>query len=231
MPATLIPFGFHVSDAIRTVVVDDQAVVRAGITRILGPADGFDVVAECEDGDEVVAAVAAHGPALVVMDIRMHRVDGVEATRLLRELADPPPVLVLTTFDDDDVLWGALEAGAAGFALKDSPAAELIAAAQAVAGGAAWIDAKVADRVLVHLRSHAVDRHRQSVQLEKLTDREHDVLRLMARGRTNSEIAGDLHVSEATVKSHIGSIFAKLAVRDRAAAIVFAYDHGIVEPR
>jgi len=214
---------------IRVVIVDDQAVVRAGVARILGPDDGFEVVAECADGDEVAAAVAAHVPDIVLMDVRMRRVDGVTATGLLRR-ADGPPVLILTTFDDDDALWGALEAGAAGFVLKDATAEDLIAATRAVAGGAAWLDPKVADRVLAGFRVNRRPPPDRAVRVDALTDREHDVLRHMARGATNVEIAAALFVSEATVKSHVGAIFSKLGFRDRAAAIVFAYDHGIVSP-
>ena len=216
---------------IRVLIVDDQPVVRAGVVRILGPDDGFEVVAECGDGDEVVDAVAAHNPDLVLMDVRMGRVDGVTAIRLLRQESADPPVLVLTTFDDDDALWGALDAGAAGFILKDASAEDLIAAAKAVAGGAAWLDPRVAPRVLHAFRANVRPRLAQAARLDQLTEREHDVLRHMARGATNAEIAGTLIVSEATVKTHVGSIFSKLGVRDRAAAIVFAYDHGIVEPR
>ena len=133
---------------IRVLIVDDQPVVRAGVARILGPDDGFEVVAECDDGDEVLDAVALHQPDVVLMDVRMRRIDGVTATEQLRARGDEPPVLMLTTFDDDDVLWGALDAGAAGFVLKDASAEDLIAAARAVAGGAAWLDPKVAPRVL-----------------------------------------------------------------------------------
>jgi len=215
---------------IRVLIVDDQAVIRAGVARILGPEDGFEVVAECDDGDEVVDAVALHRPDLVLMDVRMRRVDGVTATQLLRATTDEPPVLILTTFDDDDALWGALDAGAAGFVLKDASAEDLIAAARAVAGGAAWLDPKVASRVLRAVRSHA-PRTVEVARVEELTEREHDVLRHMARGATNTEIAAALIVGEATVKTHVGAIFSKLGVRDRAAAIVFAYDHGIVDPR
>jgi DNA-binding NarL/FixJ family response regulator len=137
---------------------------------------------------------------------------------------------MLTTFDDDDALWGALDAGAAGFVLKDAAAEDLIAAARAVAGGAAWLDPKVAPRVLTAFRSNVRPRLAAAARIDELTDREHDVLRLMARGATNTEIAGALFVSEATVKSHVGAIFTKLGVRDRAAAIVFAFDHGLVDP-
>ena len=164
------------------------------------------------------------------MDVRMRRVDGVTATRRLRDAPDAPPVLMLTTFDDDDALWGALDAGAAGFMLKDASAEDLIAATRAVAGGAAWLDPKVAPRVLRAVRANVRPRPEESARVERLTDRENDVLRQMARGATNSEIAAALIVSEATVKSHVGAIFSKLHVRDRAAAIVFAYDHGLVDP-
>ena len=216
---------------IRVVIVDDQPVVRSGIARILGPEDGFEIVAECGDGDEVAEAVATHQPDLVLMDVRMRRVDGVTATRALTDGGSGPPVLVLTTFDDDDALWGALDAGAAGFVLKDAAAEDLIAAARAVAGGAAWLDPKVTPRVLTAFRSNVRPRLAAAARVEELTDREHDVLRLMARGATNAEIAGELFVSEATVKTHVGAIFAKLGVRDRAAAIVFAFDHGLVDPQ
>jgi len=215
---------------IRVVIVDDQPVVRAGVARILGPADGFEVVAECDDGDEVPAAVERHQPDVVLMDIRMRRVNGVAAIRALSAAANPPPVLVLTTFDDDDALWDSLDAGAAGFVLKDAAAEDIIAAARAVANGAAWLDPKVAPRVLHAFRSNARPRIVEAARIDALTDREHDVLLHMARGATNAEIAATLFVSEPTVKSHISSIFSKLAVRDRAAAIVFAYDHGIVGP-
>jgi DNA-binding NarL/FixJ family response regulator len=138
---------------------------------------------------------------------------------------------VLTTFDDDEVLWDALDAGAAGFVLKDASADELIAASRAVANGGAWLDPKVAPRVLTAFRANVRPRLASAARVDALTDREHDVLRLMARGSTNAEIAAALYVSEPTVKTHVGAIFAKLGVRDRPAAIVYAYDHGIVDPQ
>ena len=215
---------------ISVVIVDDQAVVRAGVARILGPTDGFRVVAECDDGTEVPAALAEHQPDLVLMDVRMPRVDGVTAINTMREAGDATPVLVLTTFDDDDVLWGALDAGANGFVLKDASAERLLEAARAVAEGAVWLDAKVAPRVLESLRRTGRGGRESARRLAELTDREHDVLTLMARGHTNGEIAEELVVSKATVKTHVGSVFAKLGARDRAAAIVFAYDRGLVTP-
>jgi DNA-binding NarL/FixJ family response regulator len=215
---------------IRVALVDDQALIRAGMARILAPADGFEVVAECEDGRQAVDELPAVRPDLVLMDIRMPRLDGIAATAALRAAADPPPVLVLTTFGEDEVLWGAIEAGAAGFVLKDSSAEDLLAAARAVAGGGAWFDPGVAPRLLEHYRRQVAPAAREAERLELLTEREHDVLRLMARGATNAEIAASLYVAEATVKTHVGSIFNKLGVRDRPAAIVFAYDHGVVTP-
>jgi DNA-binding NarL/FixJ family response regulator len=215
---------------IRVALVDDQAIVRTGLARILSPSDGFDVVAECADGEQAVRELPAVRPDVTLMDIRMPRLDGIAATAQLCDTEDVGPVLVLTTFGEDEVLWGAIEAGAAGFVLKDSSAEDLIAAVRAVAGGGAWFDPAVAPRVLDRYRRLVAPAARDAARLDLLTDREHDVLRLMARGATNAEIAERLHVAEATVKSHVGSIFNKLDVRDRAAAIVFAYDHGLVGP-
>jgi DNA-binding NarL/FixJ family response regulator len=215
---------------IRAAIVDDQGIVRAGLARILSPADGFEVVAECADGRQAVEELPALRPDVVPMDVRMPDLDGIAATAQLRGLDDPLEVLVLTTFGEDEVLWGAIEAGAAGFVLKDSSAEDLIAAARAVAGGAAWFDPAVAPRLLERYRHVVAPAARDAARLDLLTDREHDVLRLMARGATNAEIGATLFVAEATVKTHVGSIFGKLGVRDRAAAIVFAYDHGVVTP-
>jgi DNA-binding NarL/FixJ family response regulator len=215
---------------IRVALVDDQELVRAGLARILSPADGFEVVAECADGSQAVEKLPALRPDVVVMDIRMPVLDGIAATAVLRDGDEPPGVLVLTTFGEDEVLWGAIEAGAAGFVLKDCSAEDLIAAVRAVAGGGAWFDPAVAPRLLDQYRRVVAPASREAGRLALLTDREHEVLRLMARGATNAEIAASLYVAEATVKSHVGSIFGKLDVRDRAAAIVFAYDHGVAMP-
>jgi DNA-binding NarL/FixJ family response regulator len=216
---------------IRVLLVDDQQLVREGLRRILHPEEGFEIVGECRDGAEVSGAVDSSHPDVVVMDVRMRNVDGVEATRRLREQPDGPPVLVLTTFDDDEVLSGALRAGAAGFVLKDAPGEELIRSVRTVAGGDAWLDPAVTERVLATYRSAAPDRDDGAAdRIAELTPRERDVLRLIGRGASNTEIAESLFVSEATVKSHIGHIFTKLDLRDRAAAIVFAFDHGLVAP-
>jgi DNA-binding NarL/FixJ family response regulator len=225
--ARAVPVTGHLT-VIRVALVDDQTIVRTGLARILSPADGFDVVAECRDGEEAVATVPAVGADVVLMDVRMPKLDGIEATRRLQRLPEAPPVLILTTFDEDELLWGAIEAGASGFVLKDTTAEELIAGVTAVAGGGAWFDAGVAPRVLAGYRSTVAPARRSAQRLEALTAREHDVLQLVSRGLTNAEIAARLHVSEATVKTHVGNIFMKLDVRDRAAAIVYAFDHGVV---
>lgn len=214
-------------EAKRVLLVDDQDLVRSGLRRILRPRDGFTVVAECVDGDQVLAMLDAHEVDVLVLDLRMKRVGGIEVLRLLAERPDAPPALILTTFDDDELLSAALRAGAAGFMLKDSPAEDLIRAVEVVAAGGSWLDPLVTGRVLAAYRDAPPPVRAQE---EVLTSREREVLVALARGRTNSEIAAELVISELTVKSHIGRIFAKLGLRDRSAVIVWAYDHGLVRP-
>lgn len=215
---------------IRVLLVDDQDLVRSGLRRILRRKDGFDIVAECADGDEVLSMVATSHPDVVVMDLRMKRVSGMAATRHLAATIDPPPVLVLTTFRDEELLSEALRAGAAGFVLKDSPAEELIRAVRIVAAGEAVLDPAITARVLDTYRT-AAEPTENSASLDRLTTRERAVLGLIGRGLSNDEIAAELVISVVTVKSHVGNIFHKLDVRDRAAAVVFAFDHGVVSPR
>jgi DNA-binding NarL/FixJ family response regulator len=212
---------------IRVLLVDDQELVRTGLRGILREAFGFDVVGECADGREVPAAAAALAPDVVLMDVRMPFVDGVQATRELRRRQDSPPVLALTTFDDEEVLAGMLRAGAAGFVLKGVPAEDLQRAVRAVAEGGAWLDPAVTARVLAIYRS-AAPSAANAPGLDALTSREREVLALIGRGETNGEIAAELFVSEGTVKTHINHVFTKLALRDRAAAVVFAFDHDLV---
>lgn len=216
------------TDDIAVLLVDDQELVRSGLRRILRRKDGFTIVAECSDGDEVRDAVAEHRPDVVVMDLRMKRVDGIQATGRLSACSGPP-VLALTTFNDDELLSGALRAGAAGFVLKDSSAEELIRAVRAVAKGDSYLDPAVTARVLTTYRNSSEPP--PTTPVTDLTARELDVLTLIAKGRSNAEIADALTISGVTVKSHIGRIFLKLRLRDRAAAIVYAYDNGIVAPR
>ncbi len=221
---------------VRVVLVDDQELVRSGLRRILRRRDGFEIVAECGDGSELPAALATSAARdepvdVVLMDLRMRQVDGISATRALNERPDAPPVLVLTTFDDDEMLSGALRAGAAGFLLKDSSADDLIRAVRTVAAGESWLDPAVTGRVLRSYRATAPAPPAPDASATALlTGRELEVLTAIAAGRTNGEIAAELVISELTVKSHIGRIFAKLDLRDRAAAIVYAYDHGLATP-
>jgi DNA-binding NarL/FixJ family response regulator len=220
---------------IRVLLVDDQELIRTGLRGILRPAFGFDVVGECADGGEAAAAVDELAPDVVLMDVRMPEVDGVQATAELRRRDGAPPVLALTTFDDEEALAGMLRAGASGFVLKGVPAEDLQRAVRVVAGGGAWLDPAVTARVLATYRSVPASvpaaPARPDADLDALTCREREVLALIGRGRTNAEIAAELYVSEGTVKTHINHAFGKLRLRDRAAAVVFAYEHGLVDRR
>jgi DNA-binding NarL/FixJ family response regulator len=224
----------------RILLVDDQELVRAGLRLILSSEDDLEVAGEAPDGTAGVDAARALRPDVVLMDVRMPVLDGIEATRELvgdtaGDAGGEPDhrVLALTTFEDDDVLWGVIEAGAAGFVLKDAPAADLVSAVRVTARGGSWLDPRVASRVMGTLRRDgrpgSGDEAAQSVG--PLTDRELEVLRLVASGANNAEVAEALYLSERTVKGHISAIFLKLGVRDRPAAIIRAYDAGIVTPR
>ncbi len=215
---------------IRVLLVDDQPMVRAGLGLILRSQPDIQVVGECDDGGNVVHTVSQCAPDLVCMDVRMPGVDGVEATRRLRAAAGPP-VCILTTFGDEEVLWSAVDAGAAGFELKSATPENLIEAVRTVASGGTWIDGTLLGPILDSYRQSARPATRYETRLDALTERELDVLRLMARGASNREIAERLFLAETTVKTHVGSLFNKLGARDRAAAIVFAYDAGLVRPR
>lgn len=215
---------------IRVVIVDDQPLVRSGIAFIISTEPGLHVVSEASNGELGLVTVRDHDPDVVLMDVRMPVMDGITATRQLHD-SGGPPVLVLTTFEDDDVLWGALQAGAAGFMLKDAPADDLIAAIRAVAGGGAWLDPRVTPRVLDAVRDTKRVAGAAIRGLEDLSEREREVLTLIASGSSNVEIAESLYLSERTVKGHVGNIFAKLGARDRAAAIILAFEAGLVEPK
>jgi DNA-binding NarL/FixJ family response regulator len=217
---------------IRVLLVDDQELVRTGLRGILRPEFGFDVVGECADGRAVGGAVESLAPDVVLMDVRMPVVDGVQATSELRGREDSPPVLALTTFDDDEVLAGVLRAGASGFILKGVPAEDLQRAVRVVADGGAWLDPAVTGRVLAIYRSAAAPASAAggAPGLEALTGREREVLILIGQGKTNAEIAVELFVGEGTVKTHINHVFMKLRLRDRAAAVVYAFDHDLVSP-
>ncbi len=212
---------------IKVLIADDQAMVREGFGALLGAQPDIVVVGDAADGAAAVTKVRALGPDVVLMDVRMPVMDGLEATR---RLAGGPKILILTTFDLDDYVFEALRAGASGFLLKDAPAADLINAVRVVAAGEALLSPSVTRRLIAEFtsRPHA-DRPRPAA-LNALTPRETDVLRLIARGRSNQEIADELVVAEQTVKTHIGRILAKLGLRDRAQAVVFAYETGLVVP-
>lgn len=217
------------TDLVRVLVVDDQELVRTGLRGILRSRFGFEIVGELPSGADVIEAVASLVPDVVVMDVRMPEVDGVVATRRLREVADAPPVLVLTTFDDEEILAGALRAGAAGFLLKGVPAEELQRAVRAVAAGDSWLDPSVTGRVLSAYRDGLAPALPGN-ETDVLTPREREVLALIGEGLSNTEIALALTLGEGTIKTHVGHIFAKLGLRDRAAAVVFAFDQGLVRP-
>ena len=212
---------------IRVLLVDDQELVRAGLRGILRQRFGFDIVGECADGSGILAAAESSHPDVVLMDVRMPLVGGVTATRQLTAGGDGPPVLALTTFDDDEALAGMLRAGAAGFILKGASAEDLQRAVRVVAGGGAWLDPAVTGRVLAAYRVAPARPSGKDAALETLTTREREVLALISRGLTNAEIARELFVGEGTVKTHVNHVFAKLNLRDRVAAVIFALDHDV----
>jgi len=212
---------------IKLLIADDQAMIREGFGALLGAQPDIVVVGDAADGAAAVAQARDLTPDVVLMDIRMPVMDGLEATR---RLAGGPKVLILTTFDLDDYVYEALRAGASGFLLKDAPAADLIAAVRVVAAGEALLAPSVTRRLIAEFASRPQAHRARPAALNALTPRETDVLRLIARGRSNQEIAADLVVAEQTVKTHIGRILAKLNLRDRAQAVVFAYETGLVVP-
>jgi DNA-binding NarL/FixJ family response regulator len=217
---------------IRVLVADDQELVRTGFCAILEAADRITVVAEAANGAQAVGAAAGHQPDVILMDVRMPEMDGLEATRRITggDRAARPKVVMLTTFDLDEYVYEALRAGASGFLLKDAPRHDLIAAVRIAAAG----DALLAPSVTMRLIDAFARRPAQTLpapsRLASLTVRERDILLRLARGLTNAEIAADLVVSEATVKSHVANLLAKLGLRDRVQAVILAYETGIVRP-
>jgi DNA-binding NarL/FixJ family response regulator len=214
---------------IRVVLADDQALVRAGFRMILRAEAGIEVVGEAGDGREAVEAARGLAPHVVLMDIRMPEMDGIEATRRIVRDASAPRVLVLTTFDLDELVFGALRAGASGFLLKDAPEDQLISAIRVVAAGGSLFAPSVTRRLIEDFARRDPERAPPPA-LDGLTTREIDVLRRVARGLANHEIAADLVVSEHTVKTHVASILRKLGLRDRTQAVVAAYEAGLVRP-
>ena len=215
---------------IRVLLVDDQAMVRQGLRMILEAESGITVVGEAGNGQEALEIVPRARPDVVLMDVRMPKMDGIEACVRLRAEPNGPYVLMLTTFDLEDHVYAALRAGASGFLLKDAPADQLVAGIEIVARGDALLAPQVT-RLLIEevARRPSLDRHALP-GLDRLTEREIEVLRLMARGMSNAEIATELYLGEATVKTHVGRVLTKLHARDRVQAVVAAYESGLVEP-
>ncbi len=214
---------------VRVVIADDQPLMRTGLTKVLESEPGVRLVGEAADGQQAVEAVRLHHPDVVLMDIRMPILDGLEATRRIVALETGARVLILTTYDLDEYVFTALRAGASGFILKDRPPEELLDAIAVVATGEALLSPTVTRRLIEEF-ARRPGAATAPPELTDLTARELEVLRLVAGGRSNREVAQLLVVSEATVKSHVGSLLAKLGIRDRVQAVVFAYEHGIVTP-
>ena len=213
----------------RVVVADDQSVVRSGLTLVL-ESRGFDVVGEAGDGRAAVEVVRRTGPDVVLMDIRMPVMDGIEATRELTGSGSPSKVLVLTTYDLDRYVYEALGAGAAGFLLKTTPTDRLVEGIRTVCAGEALLAPTLTRRLIEEFLRHPLPGERDQHALRELTERERQVLVLMARGRSNDDIAGDLVITQATVKSHVNRVLAKLGVATRVQAVVLAYELGVVTP-
>jgi DNA-binding NarL/FixJ family response regulator len=211
------------------VIADDQALVRAGFRKLLEVDPDIEVVGEASDGLEAVEAVRRLRPDVVLMDIRMPGVDGLEATRRLGHRETPTRVLILTTFGVTDYVYEALRAGASGFLLKDSPAEELLAAVRVVARGDALLDPSVTRSVIEEFRRKPPKADDLTEKLDGLTARELEVLQLLARGLSNAEIAAELVVGDGTVKTHVARILQKLDLRDRVQAVIFAYESGLIE--
>jgi DNA-binding NarL/FixJ family response regulator len=214
----------------RVLVVDDQTVVRDGLVLLLGLLPGLEVVGSAGDGEEAVRLLAENHPDVVLMDLRMPRVDGVEATRRIKAQHPSVQIVVLTTFSDDESVFAALQAGARGYLTKDAGAEEIARAIDAVRGGDAQLDPSVQRRLVDALATGAQPSRRRRADLpDGLTQREVEVLTLIASGRSNAEIARELFISEATVKTHINNLFAKAGLRDRAQAVTYAYRKGLAD--
>jgi DNA-binding NarL/FixJ family response regulator len=217
--------------SIRLVIADDQALVRAGFRKILESEPGLAVAAEVDDGLAAVDAAARTRPDVVLMDIRMPRLDGIEATRrIVARSPDRPRVLMLTTYGLDEYVYEALRAGASGFLLKDVPPEELVAAVKLVAAGEALLDPSVTRAVIEEFVRRGPASPTPGTELDQLTERELEVLKLLTRGQSNAEIAQTLVVSEATAKTHVAHVLMKLGVRDRVHAVIYAYESGLVQP-
>jgi DNA-binding NarL/FixJ family response regulator len=215
---------------IKVLVADDQRLVRAGLRSLLQAEPDLSVVAEAADGQQAVRHTAAYSPDVVLMDVRMPGLDGIAATRQMRDLGHPARVLILTTYDLDEYVFAALRAGAAGFLLKDTPSEQLAAGIRLVASGEGLLAPAQTGRLIAEFASAGAPDPTKRDRLASLTDRERTVLQALARGGTNAEIARALFVTPATVKTHIANILAKLGLRDRVHAVIYAYESGLARP-
>jgi RNA polymerase sigma factor (sigma-70 family) len=217
---------------VRVLIADDQTLVRAGFRKILEADAEIEVVGEAADGFEAVEAARALAPDVVLMDVRMPRLDGLEATRqLVDQEEEGPRVLVLTTFGLEEYVYEALRAGASGFLLKDVPPEQLLAGIHVVARGDALLDPAITRSVIEEFAARPAVRRELAAKLDELTPREREVFSLVARGLSNAEIARELVVSEGTVKSHVAHVLLKLGLRDRVQSVIYAYEAGVVQPR
>jgi DNA-binding NarL/FixJ family response regulator len=216
-----------VSEPTRVLIVDDDALVRAGLSMLLAGADEIEVVGEASDGIDVADAIAKHDPDVVLMDIRMPGMDGLAATGLVRAQDDAPEVIVLTTFEADDYVLGALRAGASGFLLKDTPPAEIVRAVRTVAAGEPMLSPAITRRLIGHVTGKGDDRKRHArAQLDRLTQREREVALAIGLGKSNADISRELYMSVATVKAHVSRVLEKLALNNRVQIALLAHDAG-----
>jgi DNA-binding NarL/FixJ family response regulator len=216
--------------SVRVVLVDDQALIRTGFKMILESEDDIEVVGEASDGEQAITLTRSVRPDVVLMDVQMPTMDGLEATgRIVREANIPSRIVILTTFERDDYVFEALRAGASGFLLKNAPSEELVHAVRVVAAGDALLAPSVTRKVIEGFIRRPAHRSNE-VELRRLTERETEILKLLATGKSNSELAAHLFVGEGTIKTHVSSVLTKLGIRDRMQAVIFAYESGLIEP-
>jgi DNA-binding NarL/FixJ family response regulator len=218
------------ADRIRIVIVDDQALIRGGLRMILDAHDDIEIVGEAADGEQALRLIREQEPDVVLLDIRMPNIDGLEVTQQLKATASPSRVLILTTYDVDEYVYQALRDGAAGFMLKSAPPDRLVDAVRTVAGGEALLAPSITRRLIEEHVQRTTPSRVAREELATLTDREREVLVLIAHGRSNVEIASELFLGESTVKTHVNRILHKLGLRDRVQAVVLAYEVGLVQP-